>query len=94
LVGTGAVNPAGETLEGNCSKEKAHMSKEFLHILLTAKLAVGALSLGVASSATASPLRPGEKAVVAAYEIPDAHAPAAPEFGDRGDGQGGGAVDC
>jgi hypothetical protein len=70
------------------------MSKEFLQVLLTAKLAVVGLSLGAAGS-SAAPVSPLAACPhVAAYEVVDGECPPAAEFGERGDAQGSGQVCC
>ena len=70
------------------------MPKEFLHILVSAKMAVGVLSVTASQTAAAAAPPPAGNADVSAYEVFDAQAPAVAAFGDRGDGTGGGMVNC
>jgi len=72
--------------------EVGTMSKEVLNILLSAKLVLGALAVAPPTAAQAAPSAPGRENV-AAYEVLDADT-SAPEFGERGDGQGSGATNC
>jgi len=68
------------------------MSKEVLNILLSAKLVLGTLAVALPTAAQAAPSAPGRENV--AYEVLDADEVSAPEFGERGSGQGGGMVNC
>jgi len=68
------------------------MSKEVLNILLSAKLVLGVLAVAPPTGAQAAPSSP--RGAVAAYEVLDAEASSLPEFGSRGDGQGGGNTSC
>ena len=70
------------------------MSKEFLHILLSAKLALGALAVATPATA-ASPSSAGVgNANVVAYEVFDAQPEPIAQFGESGDGQGSGNKCC
>jgi hypothetical protein len=70
------------------------MSKEFLHILVSAKIAVGVLSVAAPSAAVAAAPPSAGKAGVSSYEVFGAQSATVSEVGGRGDATSTGNTNC